>query len=42
MDTDGDGVGDNADTDNDGDGVLDTNDDFPNDANETQTLMETV
>ena len=35
LDSDGDGVGDNADTDDDNDGVPDLSDDFPNDANET-------
>ena len=35
ADTDGDGVGNNADTDDDGDGVIDANDAFPNDATET-------
>ena len=34
LDTDGDGVGDNIDTDDDGDGVLDVDDDFPLDGNE--------
>lgn len=29
LDTDGDGIGNNADTDDDGDGVLDTNDAYP-------------
>jgi hypothetical protein len=35
ADTDGNGVGNNADTDDDGDGVVDANDTFPNDATET-------
>jgi microbial collagenase len=35
LDTDGDGVGNNADTDDDGDGVVDVSDDFPLDASET-------
>ena len=35
ADTDGNGVGNNADTDDDGDGVVDANDTFPNDASET-------
>lgn len=35
LDTDGDGVGNNADTDDDGDGVSDVSDDFPLDASET-------
>tara|TARA_B100001113_G_scaffold33375_1_gene23738 strand:- start:18743 stop:25459 length:6717 start_codon:yes stop_codon:yes gene_type:complete len=35
FDSDGDGVGDNADTDDDGDGVLDSNDAFPYDPSET-------
>ncbi|MDB4411574.1 leucine-rich repeat domain-containing protein [bacterium] len=35
ADTDGDGVGNNADTDDDGDGVVDANDAFPNDSTET-------
>lgn len=35
SDNDGDGVGNNADTDDDGDGVLDASDDFPLDASET-------
>lgn len=34
TDTDGDGIGNNADTDDDGDGTLDLMDDFPLDANE--------
>ena len=37
-DTDGDGIGNNADTDDDGDGVLDLNDSFPQDASETLHL----
>lgn len=36
IDTDGDGIGDNADSDDDNDGVIDTNDAFPLSANETQ------
>ena len=35
SDFDGDGIGDNADTDDDNDGVLDTNDAFPFDATES-------
>ena len=35
FDSDGDGVGDNADTDDDGDGVLDSTDAFPYDPSET-------
>ena len=35
IDSDGDGLCDNADTDDDNDGVFDANDVFPNDANET-------
>jgi Ca2+-binding EF-hand superfamily protein len=35
FDSDGDGIGDNADTDDDGDGVLDSNDAFPYDPSET-------
>ena len=35
VDTDSDGIGNNADTDDDGDGVLDVNDDFPLDATES-------
>ena len=35
MDTDGDGIGNNADTDDDGDGVLDGNDAFPLDPKES-------
>ena len=35
TDTDGDGIGNNADTDDDGDGVLDENDAFPLDSAET-------
>ena len=34
MDTDGDGIGNNADADDDGDGVADANDAFPLDPNE--------
>jgi subtilase family protein/cadherin-like protein/Big-like domain-containing protein/FG-GAP repeat protein len=34
LDTDSDGIGNNADDDDDGDGVLDVNDDFPLDPNE--------
>ena len=34
MDTDGDGVGDNADPDDDGDGYEDADDEFPLDPNE--------
>jgi len=36
TDLDGDGIGDNADTDRDGDGVLNENDSFPNDPTESQ------
>jgi hypothetical protein len=35
VDTDGDGIGNNADTDDDNDGVLDINDDYPLDPNES-------
>ena len=35
LDTDGDGVGNNADTDDDGDGIADAADDFPLDSSET-------
>ncbi|NVJ62007.1 MAG: thrombospondin type 3 repeat-containing protein, partial [Gammaproteobacteria bacterium] len=38
SDLDGDGIGDNADTDRDGDGVLNENDAFPNDPNESSDL----
>ena len=40
LDTDNDGVGNNADTDDDGDGVEDTSDAFPLDA--TETLIPTM
>ena len=36
IDTDGDGIGDNADTDDDGDGVTDANDNCPLNANADQ------
>jgi hypothetical protein len=38
VDTDFDGIGDNADTDDDGDGVSDTSDTFPKDASETNDI----
>ena len=43
-DFDGDGIGDNADTDDDGDGCEDSSDDLPTNANEslTQMVMELV
>ena len=38
IDTDGDGIGNVADTDDDNDGVLDVNDDFPLDSQQAQTI----
>ena len=39
IDTDGDGIGDNADIDDDGDGVLDSLDSFPLDSTNTPTKI---